>query len=444
MLKKITLVLQAVLNISLLLVYLFTFVLSIMGVLDNKFAFLLEIEGKESVMNLSIPMMLFFGMWLSFYMFYYIWIIVMSRWNEKNNDCMNKKVLYHVMKQENFYIKSVAFSVNTLTAVCWILFLGFQIYIFKNGHIPALDVLYRDYDKESLCWSGYRTEFIDFNKISLNCIDMENAMIYQSTIQKTCVLCRIAIRPNEPTVLNQNYPSIIMGVLMVLAVQCWNFYVQVKETCCNIYHQKKQGIQMTAYKNDDDDNDDESINDEEKQSELRCFEQIAEAKSVLNFLSEPSSSPSSPLSSFATSELSQPLSLFTTTTSFNFNNETPDQDCIYKMPKPVTCTCSCYVCSCAESIPKCLKYNIKEDENMPLKKIPTSSFLSHKSSQYSTLLGKLVPIPTPPIVPKLPTPPISFKMSPKFPTPPMLPKFVTVPQMSLLVDELKSKSKCKD
>lgn len=74
MLKSLVNLLQCGLNVSLTIVYIIIFILSILGVVDTKYSFLLEIDVK--VINLSITTMTLFGIWIMFYMVYYICKII--------------------------------------------------------------------------------------------------------------------------------------------------------------------------------------------------------------------------------------------------------------------------------------------------------------------------------------------------------------------------------
>ncbi|ANF29766.1 arif-1 [Catopsilia pomona nucleopolyhedrovirus] len=387
------LILQHILDFVVIIIYLLIFIFSTMGVTNNKYALLLEIENKQAVINLSIPMMLTFGVWLTFYVVYYskktIVYLVENFQNyivkhRRRRSCFNYTTAQTTTTtMDSAYIKSVAILINVLILICWFLFATFQVYIYKNGHIPILDVLYRDYDTTSLCWSGHQIGFVDFNKIYLNCVDVENALMTKHAIQKSCVFCRNAIRPDEPTVFNQNFVTITLCVFIVLILQCRNVYVQFKNNCRDIVqnqnynsssddnvitYKRAIGDDDIYYYGDNSNNNDTIIEnsngsetDEERHSELKCFRQIARARNA------------------------DQHSLSTTTTV----SSPPSILSFYDTPR----TTSSATCLCSTAISKPIL------RTSPPPPPPKSPFLSARSSP---LLGKRV---APPIINNFNMPP---------------------------------------
>nr|AAA66790.1 36.7 kK protein [Autographa californica nucleopolyhedrovirus] len=265
MLNKITAVLQFGLNASLLLAYLIVFVLSIMGVIDSRYAFLLEIEGKQSVINLSIPIMLAFGMWILFYMFYFIWEIIV--WTKNRSSSSNTNVNFNA--KENFYVAITCIMVNVITGLCWMLFAAFQIYVFKNGHLPALDVLYRHYDLESMCWNSIVYLEIDYantETLSQNCVYVN--------IYKKCIMCRAIVSDHEPTVFNQNYPVIIMGCAYDTGCAMLEFVRAVKGDASQHIHEKAAEAEKASYEHYCD----IDYRREERESNSRLLEVVSEGR----------------------------------------------------------------------------------------------------------------------------------------------------------------------
>ncbi|QCF61031.2 arif-1 [Troides aeacus nucleopolyhedrovirus] len=390
MLNKITAVLQFGLNVSLLLAYLIVFVLSIMGVIDSRYAFLLEIEGKQSVINLSIPIMLAFFMWILFYMFYFIWKIIL--WTSSSNTNVNFNA------KENFYVAITCIMLNVITALCWMLFAAFQIYVFKNGHLPALDVLYRHYDLESMCWNSIVYLEIDYantETLSQNCVYMN--------IYKKCIMCRAIVRDHEPTVFNQNYPVIIMGVLTIMAVQCWNLYVQLKEMRHNIYMKRRAEAEKASYEHYCD----IDYRREERESNSRLLEVVSEGRNSVVAVTHPSStistttSVSETLSSFiAPSDLSSqpspsshPSSPFGNHNEFYFGNTYRVPKPVYSVPKKVLCTLPDACTMCEPPLP---------DEEIISRRTSTlSPKLFRKSRELSPIKSVRTPTTPPPTPPPM-------------------------------------------
>ncbi|ABL75964.1 actin rearrangement inducing factor-1 [Maruca vitrata nucleopolyhedrovirus] len=387
MLNKITTVLQIGLHASNLL----AFLLSTMGVIDSKYAFLMEIEGKPSVINLSIPIMLTFGMWTLFYIFYFIRKIVVWKKNLRNSSNTNEF--------ENVYIDIACIMVNAITGLFWMSFAAFQIYVFKNGHLPALDVLYRHYDLDSVCWDSIVYIKIDYTKnenLNQNCIYVN--------IYKKCIMCRMIVSDHEPTMFNQNYPIIITGVLAILAMQCWNLYVQSIEMRRNIRTKERAEAERAHFCDID------YCRDEEQESNSRLLKIVSEGRNSSRssaVVVTPSPPPPPPSLSPSSSTVSETLSSFIATpqsptssppldNEFYFGNNEPDP-VVYSVPQKVSC--------------------ISPDACVFNHRTPMLSFkLFHKKP--SPIKPVRIPIPTVPAVPPVPIQPVSVGLQRKLsPTP---------------------------
>lgn len=65
--------------------------------------------------------MLVFGMWILFYMFYFIWKIIV--WMKNCSSFLNINVNFNV--KENFYVVIMCIMVNVIIGLCWMLFVVF-------------------------------------------------------------------------------------------------------------------------------------------------------------------------------------------------------------------------------------------------------------------------------------------------------------------------------
>ncbi|AGR57020.1 actin-rearrangement-inducing factor 1 [Choristoneura occidentalis alphabaculovirus] len=214
MLVQINYFLQLVLHAALYAVCSGAFVFSLMGTVNDRYAVLLELEdSSHSVINLSILSAFLLGPY----------VFTTTTW------AMYKMVLCHKRAEmhSNFYMKTIIALAHLMALSCWVLFVVFQPQIHKNGHLPVLDALARDYDRHSLCWKNIA--FLSYEVHDANAIDPDRNCVYQDNFFKKCVGCRIEIRHDEPTVFNQNQYALIMLVLLTIVVHCWNMYVQRKE-----------------------------------------------------------------------------------------------------------------------------------------------------------------------------------------------------------------------
>lgn len=193
-----------------------------MGIVNIKYAVLLELDDSvRSVINLSLLIALLLGPC----------VFTTTMWSAY------KAVLWYKNAKTygNFYIKSVVALADVLTLICWLLFVVFQYQIQHGGHVPVLDAMYRDYDRESLCWSGVRVDECDYNSIECNYYTAHRNCVYHHIsgtgydIVKKCIACRIEVRHDEPTVFVKNQLSLVILALTLAAVHGWNMYVRQKE-----------------------------------------------------------------------------------------------------------------------------------------------------------------------------------------------------------------------
>lgn len=142
MLEKINYILQLLLHFELYAVSLVAFVFSLMGTVNEKYAFLLELENStRSVINVSFLAVFLLGPC----------VFVTTTWG------VHKLILcYHKQTKvcDNYYIKTIITVVHLLAISYWTLFVVYQPQIYNNGHIPLLDAFARDYDRQSLCWNN--------------------------------------------------------------------------------------------------------------------------------------------------------------------------------------------------------------------------------------------------------------------------------------------------
>jgi hypothetical protein len=313
MLALINYILQLVLHAALYATTLVAFVFSLMGTLNNKYAFLLELEDDgHSVINLSVLTAFLLGPC----------VFITTTW------AMYKIMLCYKKAEmrSNFYIKTIILLTDLMALVCWALFVVFQPQIYRNGHIPALDAKYRDYDRDSLCWSNIVSntyEVYDSNAIytDFNCIYMHNFV-------KKCVGCRMEVRAEEPTVFNQNQCALIIMVLTAAVLQFWNMYVQRKEmrnkpTSANTLYIESAPLQEQ----------DTADEEEEEQSNFRMLQIISEPRRVHFNFPDPSS----------LDRLSSPPPLIMQSAAATSPNS-PDSGIDYDIPEPLYSTPNKVIC----------------------------------------------------------------------------------------------------
>jgi hypothetical protein len=295
-------VLQAFLNCILFIIYLLICLLSVLGIIDNRFAFSLDIQDTSFVINLSVLTAPLFGLWLLFYASIYLRALILclkGLWkSKKNNDdpeIVPRRPDHNdaITRRRKFFVKFISILVNAMIAIFWIWFIIYQINIHNNGHVPFLDVNYRDYDLESICWSGVGILLMDENMIvDNNCFFVDNKLIQTHYFKVKCVSCRKLIKEDEKTFFNQNFVATILSVLTLLIVQLWNLYVFLKKSNANAdtssKNTKHNDIYMKTYAPMYCDDNEEA---DEKSSEIRCFEEIYSARKSQNSKASSRSNP---------------------------------------------------------------------------------------------------------------------------------------------------------
>ena len=263
MLAQINYILQFVLHVALYAITLVTFVFSLMGTINYKYAFLLELDdGGHSVINLSVLTAFLLGPC----------VFTTTTWAIYKFLLCYKRAEMH----SNFYIKTIISLTHVMALVCWTLFVVFQPQINKNGHVPVLDARYRDYDRDSLCWSNIVSN--TYEVYDTNAIRIDYNCVYRHDFVKKCVGCRVEIRHNEPTVFNQNQCALIMMVIMTAVLQSWNMYVQRKEMQYKPAPVKTLYFESAPLKEQNN-----TDKEEEQYSNLRMVEIISEPRRQVQF-----------------------------------------------------------------------------------------------------------------------------------------------------------------
>ncbi|AAK85581.1 ARIF-1 [Epiphyas postvittana nucleopolyhedrovirus] len=250
MLSQINYFLQLLLNIIMFTVHIVVFVFSLMGTVNQKYALLLELNDGVSVLNISLLTAFMWGPYVLIAITYYMYKIILY-FKKLSMKC-------------DFYIKSVIIVVNVLALICWLLFVIFQPQIYQHGHVPVLDVMYREYDLDSLCWSNVYVEKYDAH--DTNAIVTDRNCVYQHNFIKKCIGCRIEVQHDEPTVFNQNPSALIMMTLTIIIIFCWNMYVQQKE----MRTKPEPAVES---------NEEGGYTTDEEESQLRLLEVMTEGRS---------------------------------------------------------------------------------------------------------------------------------------------------------------------
>jgi hypothetical protein len=165
-------------------------IISIIGVVDRRFGLILDYENGSEVMNFS-GVLIAYGL-----------IIV-------GGSAFNK-------------FTTPLTTAGTITTIVILFTLDWFI---DYGHVPRLDVVYRDYDTESVCWDGIVK--MDNNAIqNLNCF----TVMYKQ-LEEYCALCRSEYYMGEPTFLKTRRFTIIIFPVYVLLLQITQlYYIYKKET----------------------------------------------------------------------------------------------------------------------------------------------------------------------------------------------------------------------
>jgi hypothetical protein len=304
--------------------------------IDEKYALLVDMADSSAVFNFSKFACAPFIVWTVFHV----------------------GLVLRLVRCNRFTIKLALWTVNLMVLLTvWLPFILWHVHIYHFGHVPVLDVLYRSYDLQSVCWHDVYT--IDVNRIAAkqrNCFLLNEFNIF---LQK-CVGCRKIVHANESTFLNQNYTNVAMCIIVLVVCQVWcmNKIINFDNNNTDKFSLcKTNNIQLIDYieqqndhhdtatilekkKEDEEDEEDEEEIDR-KNSEMRCFQQI---------LSSRTPSPSNSLSS-------------------------PSPPIIYSVPKRIKCKhcnndgkASKTICMCSvkANTPKCLLTNVCVESSSPL------------------------------------------------------------------------------
>ncbi|AGR57170.1 actin-rearrangement-inducing factor 1 [Choristoneura rosaceana nucleopolyhedrovirus] len=266
MLVQINYFLQLVLDATLYAVCSGAFVFSFMGTIKDQYAILLELEDSyHSVINLSFLSTFLLGP----YVFTIIWAM------------FTMALCYK--RHSNFYMKTTIALAHLLALSCWIIFVLFQPQLYKNGHLPVLDALERDYDRQSLCWSNI--VFISYEVHDASAINYDRNCVYQDDFLKKCVGCRLEVKHDEPTFFNQNQGALIVSVLFAIVMHCWNMYVQIKKM--RFKPDVKQNRKSASL--DEAESAYDSAEENEHQDNIRMLQIVSEDREI-NFDGPPTSS----------------------------------------------------------------------------------------------------------------------------------------------------------
>nr|UIX56258.1 Actin rearrangement inducing factor 1 [Hyphantria cunea nucleopolyhedrovirus]UIX56404.1 Actin rearrangement inducing factor 1 [Hyphantria cunea nucleopolyhedrovirus] len=268
MLEKINYILQLLVHFELYAVSLVAFVFSLMGTVNEKYAFLLELENStHSVINVSFLAVFLLGPC----------VFVTTTWG------VHKIILcYHKQTEvcHNYYIKTIITMAHLLAISYWTLFVVFQPQIYNNGHVPLLDAYARDYDQQSLCWNNVvlkRYDVHDFNAIlvhNINPIFVGTNCVYLNDYMKKCVGCRLELRHNEPTIFNQNQVALMMIAILLIVLHWWNMYILRKEMRKRPVAAPSESAELEY----DTDKEEERF-----QNNMRMLEIISENRRQVNF-----------------------------------------------------------------------------------------------------------------------------------------------------------------
>ncbi|AFY62927.1 actin rearrangement inducing factor-1 [Samia ricini nucleopolyhedrovirus] len=313
MLSQLNFFLQFVLNLTVYVACAGAFVFALMGMAGGKYAVLLELDDAvHSVVNLSPLATFLLGPC----------VFTATTWGMYRTMLRFTKAEVRL----NFYVKATILLADALALTCWLLFLLFRPQMYKNGHVPALDALYRDYDRESLCWSGVSMGEYDANGINAerNCLFYHLSGALLETFTKKCVACRIDVRHNEPTVFTENQWTVTVAVFMIFVIQCWNAYVRHKD----MRFQPKQDAQSV-------DGYDTTDEEEERQSKLRLLEIVSEGRQSAT---SSSCSPDSGATTFSFLDASE-YDVPSNRPLYSIPNSLP----VYKVPRPALKPRPCHI-----------------------------------------------------------------------------------------------------
>ncbi|AKN81010.1 Actin-Rearrangement-Inducing Factor 1 [Lonomia obliqua multiple nucleopolyhedrovirus] len=316
-------VLQTFLDWALFAIYSAVYVLAVMGTSNDKYSFILDDVGERGkLINLSGGTAILFGLWLLISVKIKILHIIYNS-NNNHHRHHHHRIIYIITE----YLKCAMLLFNGLTVAFWLTLIVLQSKVHKSGHVPFLDALYRNYDLNSVCWSG--VNMVDGNMIiaNKNCFTIDDDPI---DIIIKCVSCRMIVRNNEPTFFNLKPNRFDLSIITILAIQIWNMYLIVKELRYNKYYGQQQqgdGEQNTTNKKKKEEEESDSNYNEDEDSYFK------------NYYSEHAHLKTKPLTRFA---------------SFGKHQRDDEQhnkidDIVYSVPK-ITCICKCKICACAKRL----------------------------------------------------------------------------------------------
>lgn len=252
MLVRVDYFLQLTLHAALYAACSAAFVFSLVGTQSDQFAFLLELhDSAHSVINLSL---------LSAFLLA-PYVLATTTWGMYKALLCYKKLELH----GNFYAKATLALAHVMALAGWLLFVAFQPQIYRNGHVPVLDALFRDYDRQSLCW--HNVVLMPYEVHDFNAINDHRSCVYLDNFMKKCVLCRLEIRQDEPTVFNQIQGALTLWALTAVVLHCWNMRVQWRA----MRRKQRAGpVETEGY--------DTAEEEEERQSNVRLLQIVSEAR----------------------------------------------------------------------------------------------------------------------------------------------------------------------
>ncbi|AUV65288.1 ARIF-1 [Alphabaculovirus myunipunctae] len=147
---------------------------------------------------------------------------------------------------------SVVGTLTTISIVVVLAFLCTMNWVVQFGHLPALDVLVRDYDNDAACWDGIVVR--DYNEILPSGIIASNCFVeHELTF---CVRCRNEYRRGEPTFIKTHRFELVFALFALLTFNLWSLWW--------LYHAEPSSIEVlstSSITTDDDDEDDISFDE---------------------------------------------------------------------------------------------------------------------------------------------------------------------------------------
>ncbi|QEI03705.1 ARIF-1 [Rachiplusia nu nucleopolyhedrovirus] len=162
----------------------------IAGMADSRYALIMDYENGGEIINFSAPM-LAFGL----------------------------TIIFSV-----FLPTHLAAPLTAITTIITIVILCAMNWFFQYGHVPGLDVLYRDYDLNNVCWTG-------IIKIDRNSVDNSNCFIDSfNKLELLCAQCRQEYYQGEQTFLKSRRFSVALIPILLLLAQLAHLYLMYLKT----------------------------------------------------------------------------------------------------------------------------------------------------------------------------------------------------------------------